>query len=506
MLTRLKVSGFKNLVDVDVRFGPFTCIAGVNGTGKSNLFDAIRFLSALADKPFAEAARLIRNEDGRSSDVKSLFHCVGNRYDTSMKFEAEMIVPENGVDDFGQPAKATITFLRYSVELRYREDASTQGELELMSENLVPINKGDSIAHLGFPSSRAWRDSVIVRTRSNNNSAFLSTGGDADRRTIKLHQDGGNRGRPLSIPAINLPRTVLSASNAIESPTAVLARREMQSWRLLQLEPSALRKPDEFDAPKRLDSDGAHLAATLYRLAHSSSDPERIYVRLANRLSELLEDVREVWVDRDDKREIYTLYVRHRDGTAHPARALSDGTLRFLALAVLELDTEAQGVICLEEPENGIHPKRIPAMLRLLQDIAMDLAYPVDENNPLRQIIINTHSPSIVQQVKDNDILVARLHENVSNEQRFQTVQFSSLPDEVDSDAQKVVRPNWRLALPDATPAVPKGELLDYLNLSPPDAAELSPETPDVPESRRVIDRKDVQELLQLTLPLGETA
>ena len=44
MLTRLQVSGFKNL-DVDIRFGPFTCIAGANGTGKSNLFDAIQFLS-----------------------------------------------------------------------------------------------------------------------------------------------------------------------------------------------------------------------------------------------------------------------------------------------------------------------------------------------------------------------------------------------------------------------------------------------------------------------------
>lgn len=43
MLTRLKVSGFKNLVDVDVHFGPFTCIAGANGVGKSNLFDAILF-------------------------------------------------------------------------------------------------------------------------------------------------------------------------------------------------------------------------------------------------------------------------------------------------------------------------------------------------------------------------------------------------------------------------------------------------------------------------------
>jgi len=44
MIIRIKVKGFKNLVDVDVRFGPFTCVAGVNGVGKSNLFDAIRFL------------------------------------------------------------------------------------------------------------------------------------------------------------------------------------------------------------------------------------------------------------------------------------------------------------------------------------------------------------------------------------------------------------------------------------------------------------------------------
>ncbi|OKH56373.1 hypothetical protein NIES2101_00925 [Calothrix sp. HK-06] len=48
MLTWLKVSGFKNLVDVDVRFGGFTCVAGADGVGKSNLFDAIRFLSAIA--------------------------------------------------------------------------------------------------------------------------------------------------------------------------------------------------------------------------------------------------------------------------------------------------------------------------------------------------------------------------------------------------------------------------------------------------------------------------
>ena len=35
VLSRLKVTGFKNLLDVDVAFGPFTCIAGPNGVGKT---------------------------------------------------------------------------------------------------------------------------------------------------------------------------------------------------------------------------------------------------------------------------------------------------------------------------------------------------------------------------------------------------------------------------------------------------------------------------------------
>jgi len=58
MLTRLKVNGFKNLVGVDVRFGPFTCIAGANGVGKSNLFDAIRFLRSLSLRLSADGQKM----------------------------------------------------------------------------------------------------------------------------------------------------------------------------------------------------------------------------------------------------------------------------------------------------------------------------------------------------------------------------------------------------------------------------------------------------------------
>src|SRR6476646_10217794 len=94
MLTRLRVNVFKNLVNVDVRFGPFTCIAGANGVGKSNLFDAIHFLSALADQTLIDAALSVR-----TGNVRSLFHRVGDDYDEEMSFEAEMIVPQEGIDD-----------------------------------------------------------------------------------------------------------------------------------------------------------------------------------------------------------------------------------------------------------------------------------------------------------------------------------------------------------------------------------------------------------------------
>lgn len=114
MLTRLKVSGFKNLVDVDVRFGPFTCVAGANGVGKSNIFDAIMFLSGLAEKPLIEAAMSVRGEGSRAADVRHLFHR-GDNYANTMHFEVEMIIPHKGVDDYGQTAKASITSLRYAL-------------------------------------------------------------------------------------------------------------------------------------------------------------------------------------------------------------------------------------------------------------------------------------------------------------------------------------------------------------------------------------------------------
>lgn len=480
MLTRLKVKGFKNLVDVDVHFGPFTCLAGPNASGKSNLFDAVSFLGNLAHGTLLEAALAVRNEGGSTFDVRSLFHRFGSTTTQMMSFEAEMIIPPSGVDDLGQSAEASITFLRYklALQLRGNHEESQLGPLEIVHEELTHIKKGDAREHLKFPHKRVWRDTAILGAR--RVPYFISTEGDDEERRIRLHQEGTG-GKPRELRAKTLPKTVLSSATAAEARTVLLARREMESWRMLQFEPSALRTPDPFHAPAHIGMDGSHLASTLQRLSG-----EAVYSSVANRLSELIDDVREVTVDRDERREILTLQVIDRSGTPHAARALSDGTLRFLALAILELDVESGGMLCFEEPENGLHPTRIPTMLGLLGDLATDPLDPVGRDNPLRQVIINTHSPSVVAQVPDDTLLGATLQEVVSDSGVFKQVVFNCLQD------------TWR-ADEHVMPTMPKGTLLAYLLPLDDPAGHgdvMSTERP------RVIDRPDFQ---QLFLPsLGE--
>jgi predicted ATPase len=459
MLTRLKVDGFKNLDGVDVRLGPFTCIAGPNGVGKSNLFDAVAFLSALAEKPLMEAPLDVRAGDALSGDVTNLFQRVGDHVSEEMRFLVEFLIPEKGVDALGQQATASMTFLRYELVLRLRRDDAiyARGTLEIVHESMVHINRSSAKSNLAFPHKKVWRDSVVKGRRT---SPYISTEvGPGGVAIVALHADspgGQGGGRPRKVAAAGLARTMLSyVSSAAEHRTLVIARQEMMRWTQLQLEPSPLRAPDRFSAPRTIAANGAHLPATLYSLAQ---DAERaapggrvdLYARVAMRLSELVENVRRVKVEVDERRQLLSIVMTDHHHTEHVASALSDGTLRFLALTVMEADPRTHGLLCLEEPENGIHPLRIPAIIELLSDLAVDTSLPVDTDNPLRQVVINTHSPSVVAYVGDEALLVAQAVRAVRGE-----LEASRL----------TIRPlagTWRQVGPDQ--AVSRGELLVYLN------------------------------------------
>lgn len=410
MLTHLEVDGFKNLLGLSVDFGAFTCIAGVNGTGKSNLFDAIQFLSLLADRPLIEAAQAVRGVHGeRSGDVRDLFWSGDFANEPRIRFAAEMIVPGEVEDDFGRVAEATHTFLRYELDIGYQAPTGREkiGRLTLLKEQLKHINLGTAATRLRFPHSASeFRKAVLYGKRR---APYISTTREGGQPIVAVHQDGGSRGQPKKSPATRAPATIVSTVTSNDDPTILAARREMQSWRRLALEPSALRTADQFTDQRFMDVNGRHLAATLDRVANRDDvEPSAVYARIANRLADLTGlDVRDLAVQADEVRELLTVQLVESSNITLPARSLSEGTLRFLALCVLLEDPSVTGLVCMEEPENGIHPANIRAMIELVRDLAVDPYLPPGADNPFRQIIVNTHSPLVVQLVPPDDQLFA---------------------------------------------------------------------------------------------------
>jgi predicted ATPase len=463
MLTRLEVQGFKNLLDVAVDFGPFTCIAGANGVGKSNVFDAIEFLSYLASDPLMEAAQRVRGSSGmRGGDPRDLFWNGYQDQHRTIRLAAEMIVPAEVEDDLGAAANATITFLRYEIVLGYDPPAgeSSVGRLTLQGEELRHIRLGEAARHLKFKhNAKRFRAAVVRGKRSGG--AFLSTERRDTGTVINVHGDGGSFGKPQPRAALRAGRTVLSTVTTNDYPTILAARREMQSWRRLALEPSALRAPDSFADPRTLDRDGRHLASTLYRIAYENRDeagkpdPDAVYARVTDRLSDLIGvRVERIAVEPDQVREVFTLFLQERGDLRLPARALSEGTLRFLALCVLLEDPTFTGLICMEEPENGIHPANLPAMLELVHDLAVDPTEPPGEDNPFRQVIVNTHSPGVVQLCDPADLLLAEVKARTTSGNKLARA-ISMLP----------FRNSWRAS--SEAPSFSEADVVAYLVVPP---------------------------------------
>lgn len=392
MLVGLRIKNFKSIRDAHVRFGAFTCLIGHNGVGKSNLFDAIHFVSALAEHEISYAATKVRSaSDGSYSPLDLVF---GRDPERRIMLSADMVAPQEVEDDFGQSAKPSTTLLTYSLTLRY---AKKSDRLVVENESLTHARLGEYRKFVGFASSPEFRESVAVGSR--RGGPLISTNADDNR--IMLHGDDGSRGRPA--PVGRSPLTVVGGTNTFDYPTVLAAKREMASWRILHLEPSVMRAPDSRSAPKHVSASGGHIPATLNALKERHCDARSAII---NNLRELNSDIEDLDVYRDEVRDQLALRAKVLgvDNWLY-GRSLSDGTLRYIALALMLADVQDRAVLCMEEPENGIHPSRIPNLVQLLRDYAVDVHEPVSSDNPLRQVLVNTHSPEVVRQV-DTDEMV----------------------------------------------------------------------------------------------------
>ena len=387
MITYIKINGFKSFHNFEMEFAPFTVIAGANASGKSNLFDALTLLSRLA-----ETDNLKRAFGEQRGEFIELFTQYGDdNYATEMEFVVEMLVNKNIKDAWGNDSKLKYTRLRYEITIARISNLTGIQEVKVVKENLFKINHQDDIWASNIIPNKSlefWKPKVVTGKRG---VPYLETIIENGIPTTILVPQDGSSGFKKSFPLSYAPRTVLSTIDTVEFPHVLAAKEEMKSWKFLQLNPEDLRQAtSKNNGEDTISVSGKNLAAALFRIKQNDKYSLK---EISRKLNSFLPNFTEVDVVDDNENKQYLIKLKDVDKKEFSSRVLSEGTLRILALCILEFDEKHTGLLCFEEPENGIHPFRIKAMTELLKDLSVDFN---EVEIPLRQVIVNTHSPVLV--------------------------------------------------------------------------------------------------------------
>lgn len=412
MITKIEIDGFKTFRNFQMEFAPLTVVAGVNASGKSNLFDALQLLSRLAE---ADLRTAFSEQRG---DAFELFTQYGDGSSAEkMSFAVDLLVNPDAKDNWGGEANLKYTRLRYELCIRRGENEQGMEELFVSHESLVNFRHNkDEWASRMLPSKTKehWRPKVETGKRG---KPYIKTEVVNDLVTIKLPQDGIRGGKET--PANAIAQTVLSGVTSVDFPHVFAVREEMRSWKFLQLNPDVLREPtrQEIGMKDQITHSGGNLAAALHRI--TLTDPYALK-EISRHLNNLLPNFTEVQVVDDKANRQFLIKVKNEDGREFTSRVLSEGTLRIMTLCIFLYDNRHRGLLCFEEPENGIHPARMKDIAQLLKDLSVDFG---NTDSPLRQVIVNTHSPLLVGKVfelkkkgSSVSVLLSKLVTNISGE------------------------------------------------------------------------------------------
>lgn len=388
MITYIKIHGFKSFHNFEMVFTPLTVVAGVNASGKSNLFDALQLLARLAEVDLKTA---FSEQRGHPSELFTQYD--EDDYATEMEFIVEMLVNRKVKDNWGGEVDLKYTGLRYQLKIKRESNISGFENLYIVDERLENLKHNeDNWVKNYIPKTvlETWRPKVTGRRAI----PYIKTEDINGIATIVVHQDC-KQGNKKVFPAKNASQTVLSSINTIDFQHILAAKQEMLSWKFMQLNPEDLREPTHQDIGIRdtITASGKNLAAALFRIKQYD---EHTLTAISRDLNNLLPNLTEVNVYDDKANRQFIIKVKGDDDREFSSRVLSEGTLRLLTLCVLQYDRQNTGLLCFEEPENGIHPFLIQAMARLLKELTVDFE---DTEMPLRQVIVNTHSPVLVSQL-----------------------------------------------------------------------------------------------------------
>ena len=369
-LENIYVDGFKNISQASIQFGELTALVSLNNFGKSNLLQGIRFGFEFIKSNFEDRGRLMRN----ANLMPMIDHSVGKPFTFRLEF----------IDSIDDEKRALFTY-SFSFVWKYGENRNCG----ICNESLVMRN----ISNQGR--------SVQLIDRSDNDCFY--------RPTLKSRCDV-----MLRVSDEELAINKLLAFDNVFYSMIIRHLVELKSYMDSNFNADYYYRSDPFvlKGTEGMTVDADNLPRVIYEL--KASDPNR-FEMLKNVYFQLFPDIEDIIVRRFDvsgekdsqlpedfpwtvSSAVYVLYAKSV-ALSNPINftLLSDGAKRiFLLLVRVILANDSNvSILAIEEPENSIHPSLLHAFLEILLQLS-----------PNCRILITSHSPYILNFIKNSDIYV----------------------------------------------------------------------------------------------------
>jgi predicted ATPase len=369
MIRHVRIRGYKSLRRVDLKLRPLTVLLGPNAAGKSNFLDALQLLSRMVtsrtlkdafDPPYrgTPLESFSFGERGLAGALEK--ERLAFQFEIDVELSPRTIARvESQIADMrsGNGAENRRVGAIKERLLRYRlgiEILPRSGILRVADESLAALREDGDL--------KASRRAFVERLGSR---LHLRLEGQAHPTYHEIGLDHALVARPLYPP---------------HYPHITAFRQELDDWSFFYFEPrERMRAVNPVKEVRHIGLMGEELAAFLNTLR--AVQPQQ-FKAIERALRTLVPRIEGIDVAPNSLGEVELRLME--DGVPVPARLVSEGTLRMLGLLAVASAKEPSTLIAFEEPENGIHPRRI----RLLAEF---LRTRTATGNT--QFIVTTHSP-----------------------------------------------------------------------------------------------------------------
>jgi predicted ATPase len=429
MIDRLSLKNFKSIIEADVKLGPFTVLIGANGSGKSNLIQALAFLAAIPSSGVAGAVNRFGGFSGivpkaiPSRDLRRTRIGIHHRrvLPGATKVGGRRLPPA-AVDHELELAYSPQEIIRVASESMTFHQALATGEAmqlaggeELGSTPPVPETSAFVLSRGPRGGISYWADPPITRDTLRAylywlGLPFLGAGVTSVSRLREVlasvtgtgDQQRDNRPRNRSFLD---PDSTSVVDYALQFRLFRSLTRQVRAYDLLL---SELRYEQPVSDSRQLSPVGLNMPSVVRRL--SSNPQNRVsWNRILNTLGAIAPHVLSMQSRSLRTGKEFIEFVERSASREVESWESSDGTLRALAI-LLALETHGEAsTILIEEPEQNLHPWAIRAIVDHIREAISERRV---------QVIVTTHSPQVLERVRPSEVLIAQRTEERGTEFR----------------------------------------------------------------------------------------